>query len=960
VLISSGVAAKGEQLMGTLKSASRASRVAMVVVVLVASWTAGDAASTRRDLRSVSGEPRSTGLDLANRERVRAAYSNLPLAFVENRGQTDSRARFLAQGSRFTLHLTPDAAMLSLVETGNARGATLALRFLGANKGVVVSGGDRAPGEVSYFHGSDPSRWRTGIARFTDVRYRDLWRGVDMVVRGDSGALKYEFHVQPGARVSDIRLAYEGVNGLALDATGQLLIQTAVGELRDSAPVAYQERDGVRVPIGSRFALQPAKGRGREYGFVVSPDYDRARELVIDPGLDYSTFLGGASHESANSVAVDASGNAYITGITQSPDFPTTAGAFDRTGAASNSLEAFVTKLNPTGTALVYSTFLGGSNFEWGRAIAIDAAGNAYIAGQTKSSDFPTTGGAFDQTFNVDTCPRCGIDQYDAFVTKLNASGSALVYSTFLGGFDIDDALAIAVDGAGNAYVGGETGSLNFPVTAGAFDTTPNGAYDAFVTKLNAAGSALLYSTYLGGLEVEFPADVAVDASGVAYVTGVTRSADFPTTPGAYDTTHNGLFDVFVTAINPSGSGLVFSTFIGGSDFDSVGGLALDVDRNVYVAGGTSSLNYPTTAGAYDRTTDGSDATVTKLSSDGSTLIYSTFVGGTGSDGAADVIVDGAGNAWIAGGTGSADFPTTPGTAFDTTISGGGDAFLAELNAAGSSLLFGTFFGGNSSDGASDLAFDPGGNIIIVGQTMSPDFPTTAGAPDRTFNGDPLIFWADAFVAKFAMGTPLPPPPPSPPAAPTLLAPANGATPAQPVAFDWSDVSGAVSYDIQVDDSSAFSAPLVVQQSVTLSQFSTGGFASVQHWWRVRGVNSSGGAGAWSAVRTFTPQAASPPPPPPSGLPAPTLVSPANDARFPPGSTITFDWSDVSGAAGYTIQIDDSSTFTAPLTVNQTTTASQFTTSSLPTTRMWWRVRANDSSGAPGAWSSARRFELRN
>jgi len=246
---------------------------------------------------------------------------------------------------------------------------------------------------------------------------------------------------------------------------------------------------------------------------------------------------------------------------------------------------------------------------------------------------------------------------------------------------------------------------------------------------------------------------------------------------------------------------------------------------------------------------------------------------------------------------------------------------------------------------------------------MSPDFPTTAGAPDRTFNGDPLIFWADAFVAKFAMGTPLPPPPPSPPAAPTLLAPANGATPAQPVAFDWSDVPGAVSYDIQADDSSAFSAPLVVQQSVTLSQFSIGGFASVQHWWRVRGVNSSGGAGAWSAVRTFTPQAASPPPPPPpppSGLPAPTLVSPANDATFPPGSTVTFDWSDVSGAAGYTIQIDDSSSFTAPLTVNQATTASQFTTGSLPTARLWWRVRANDSSGAPGAWSSARRFELRN
>ena len=941
--------------MAMFKPSTRASRVLMFVAVLVAGWTAGDSASTLPGLGPTPPDARA-------RERVLAAYANLPLAFVENQGQTDPRARFHAQGARFAVHLTPDAAVVTLVDPGGARGAVLNLRFLGANPGVDVEGAGRAPGEVSYFHGDDPSRWRSAIPRYADVVYRDLWEGVDMVVRGESGALKYEFHIRPGARVSDIRLAYAGADGLALDAAGELRIQTAVGELRDSAPVAYQERDGMRVPIESRFTLGPSNGSAREYGFAVAADYDRGRELVIDPGLDYSTFLGGASHESATAVAVDGSGNAYVTGITQSPDFPTTTGAFDRTGASQNFLEAFVTKLNPTGTALVYSTFLGGSNFEWGRALAIDAAGNAYVAGQTQSSDFPTTSGAFDRTFNVDTCPRCGIDQYDAFVTKLNATGSALVYSTFLGGFDIDDALAIAVDASGSAYVGGETGSHNFPVTAGAFDTTPDGAYDAFVTKLNAAGSALLYSSYLGGLAVEFPADVAVDASGVAYFTGVTRSADFPTTPGAYDTTQNGLFDIFVTAVNPSGSGLVFSTFIGGSDFDSAGGLALDVDRNIYVAGGTSSLDFPTTAGAYDRTTDGNDATVTKLSADGSRLIYSTFVGGTGNDGAADVIVDGAGDAWIAGGTDAPDFPTTPGTAFDTTINGG-DAFLAELNAAGSSLLFGTFFGGNSSDGASDLAFDTGGNIIIVGQTMSPDFPTTAGALDRTWNGDPLIFWADAFVAKFAMGTPLPPPPPPVPAAPSLLAPADGATPAQPVAFDWSDVANAVSYTIEIDDSSAFSAPLVVQQSVSLSQFSTGGFAAVQHWWRVRGVNSSGAAGAWSAVRTFTPQSTSPPPPPPpppSGLPAPSLVSPASDARFAPGTTITFDWSDVSGAASYTIQIDDSSSFSAPLTRTQTTTASQFSASGLPTTRLWWRVRANDSAGAPGAWSSARRFELKN
>jgi hypothetical protein len=791
--------------------------------------------------------------------RALTAYANLPLAFVENRGQTDSRVRFYAQGPRYAFHLTRDAAMLSFVgSTAADRRVVLGLRFVGANPQAVLDGEERAPGDANYLHGSDPAEWHTHVPRFAKVIYRDLWPHVDMMLRGDSGTLKYEFRVRSGARIADIQLAYDGARSLTLDDTGALAIDTSLGVIRDSRPAAYQTIGGVRVPVESRYVV-----KDNQYGFALGAAYDAGHDLVIDPGIEYSTFLGGASHESAAAVAVDSAGNAYITGVTQSPDFPTTAGAFDRTGAPNNFLEAFVSKLNSNGTALIYSTFLGGSNFEWGRAIAVDVAGNAYVAGQTKSSDFPTTGGAFDTTFNVDTCPRCGIDQYDAFVTKLNASGSGLVYSTFLGEFDIDDALAIAVDGAGNAYVGGETGSNNFPVTAGAFDTTLNGAFDAFVTKLNPTGSALVYSTYLGGLEVDFVGSMAVDASGNLYAAGITRSANFPVTAGAFDTTHNGLFDVFVTKLNAAGSGLVYSTFLGGADFDSVGGIAIDGGGNVYVAGGTSSLDFPTTAGAFDRTPNGSDAFVTKLNPAGSALVYSTLMGGSGSDSAAGVIVDAAGNAWIAGGTDSADFPTTPGSAFDATINGGGDVFLAELNSTGSSLLLGTFLGGSDSEGASDLAFDPGGNIIVVGQTMSTDFPTTAGALDRVWNGDPLIFWADAFVTKFAVGNPLPPPPP-------------------------------------------------------------------------------------------------PPPPSGGGLAAPALVSPANDARFLPGSSITFDWSDVAGAASYTIQIDNSQTFGAPFTVDQTVGVSQFTTSTLPTARMWWRVRANDSGGAAGAWSAVRRFEIRN
>jgi len=789
--------------------------------------------------------------------------TRLPLAFVENRGQADPRVRFYAQNSRFTFHFTRDAAMLSFFEAQpGTRGVTLALRFLDSNPEVVIEGDGRAPGAVNYLMGSDPSRWRTELPRYSRLVYRDLWPGIDLLLRPEAATLKYEFRIRPGARFGDIRLAYSGADRLALDANGGLLIHTALGELQDSAPVAYQDIAGARVAVDSAYALQNRRGEEKEFGFAISSAYSREHELIIDPGLDYSTLLGGSSDESAAAIAVDASGNAYITGVTQSPDFPTTTGAFDRTGAASNNLDVFVTKLNSTGTALVYSTFIGGSNFDWGRGLVIDSAGNAYVAGQTKSSDFPTTAGAFDRTFNIDSCPRCGIDQYDAFVAKLNATGSALVYSTFLGGFDLDDALAIAIDGSGNAYIGGETGSNNFPVTSGAFDTTRNGAFDAFVTKLNAAGSALVYSTYLGGLEVDFVDGAAVDASGNAYMAGITRSADFPTTPGAFDTTQNGQFDVFVTKLNPTGSALAYSTFLGGIDSDSLGGIAVDADANAYVAGATISPDYPTTVGAHDRTPAGNDAFVTKLDPAGATLLYSTLVGGSASDSAADVIVDGAGNVWIAGTTESADFPTTAGMAFDTTINGGPDAFLAQLDPAGSTLLHGTYIGGASSDAAADLAFDPGSNVIVAGETMSPDFPTTGGAFDNVFNGDPLVFWGDAFVAKFAVGNPLPPPPP---AAPTLLSPANDSSPAQPVTFDWSDVSGAASYRIQIDDSSTFTTPLVVNQIVTASQFTAGALAGgTRHYWRVHGINSAGTAGDWSTVWRFRPG------PAPSG---PTLSS---------------------------------------------------------------------------------------
>src|SRR5262245_2742639 len=507
------------------------------------------------------------------------AYARPPVAFVENHGQIDSQVRYYAQGERYAFYLTRDEVVLSFTNQASTEDLALRLRFPGRNPRRQIQGQARAAGDVNYFRGNDPAAWHTAIPRYSEIAYRELWPGIDLELRETNGTLKYEFRVKAGARASDIRLAYAGTAGLSIDDAGALQIATAMGTLRDTPPVSYQIVNGQRAAVASWYVQVESAPQAAGYGFELGSGYRQDLDLVIDPGIEYSTFLGGSSNEQIGGIKVDAAGNAYIVGTTQSPDFPTTAGAFRRTGATSNFSDVFVTKLNATGTALVYSTFIGGTNFDFGRAIAIDAAGNAYITGQTKSSGFPTTGGAFDRTFNVDTCPRCGIDQEDAFVTKLNASGSALVYSTFLGGFDIDDGMGIAVDAAGNAYVTGETGSLNFPTTAGAFDTTRNADYDAFVTKLNSTGSAVVYSTYLGASAVEYGSRIAVDAGGNAYIAGSTSSPDFPTTPGAFDPTANGGFDVFVTKLNASGSALVYSTYLGGPGSDRNGGRAVDSGR---------------------------------------------------------------------------------------------------------------------------------------------------------------------------------------------------------------------------------------------------------------------------------------------------------------------------------------------------------------------------------------------
>src|SRR5882724_7807822 len=651
-----------------------------------------------------------------------AAYAKLPLAFTANAGQTGLRACYSAQGAGFAVFLTRREAMLVIrrpVRKGKRKGAALALRFLGAKRAVAIRAEHPSAGRINYLRGNNPANWRTGLRTYERVVYHGIWPGIDMVFHGQSGKLKYEFLVSPGARAADIRLAYRGAKRLSLDSAGNLLVGTPAGVLTDERPLSYQLVAGKRVPVRSRFAL----GQGDAFSFVLGRDYDRRYPLVIDPGLLYSTYLGGGGDDYGNDIAVDGTGSAYVTGYTTSADFPTTPGAFDTTG----SFDALVTKLNASG-GLVYSTYLGGGAYDSASGVAVDGAGNAYLTGQTLSADFPTTPGAFDTTYA----------QVDAFVTKLNPSGNALLYSTYLGGGGgPESGYRVAVDDGGIAYVVGFTGSFDFPTSPGAFDTTFNGPLDAFATKLDANGAALGYSTYLGGSGSggDEAHGVAVDGAGNAYVTGRTNSSDFPTTAGAFDTTYNGGYDAFVTKLDASGAALLYSSFLGGGGRDYGDGIALDGAGNAYVTGSTASTDFPATAGAFDTAYNGGDydSFVTRLDASGAALGYSTYLAGGGGDHGADIALDGAGRAYVTGTTSSGDFPTTAG-AFDTTL-GDYDSFVTRLDASGAAVGCSTYLGGSGGEEGHALAVDGAGSAYVTGLTTSADFPTTVGAFDTSWNG---------------------------------------------------------------------------------------------------------------------------------------------------------------------------------------------------------------------------------
>jgi hypothetical protein len=687
-------------------------------------------------------------------KRANAVLTRQPVAFVPNLGQWDGPFSHKARMGPMTVFLQDRGWTSTLVERkvklpdpsdapmtrGTpdcevGRGVAVSMQFSGS-PGTNPVEEQRLPGVHNYFLGNDPTRWRSRVPLYGAILMTGLYRGIDLRARTQNGHFEYDVLVEPGADLEQVEVAVDGADSLRLDPDGTLVIDTALGPVRQPLPKTWQfTASGQLQEVACRYVL-----RGETtFGFEAN-EWDPDLALTVDPGLVFSSYLGGSSDGVAHALGLDASGAVTVGGWTEFTAFPTTAGAFSTTFNGGGR-DAFATRFDPSGSTLVYSTYIGGSHLDYLYALAVDANGATTVTGYTYSPDFPTTGAGFQTTSNGGA---------EVFVTRIDQAGSGLIYSTYLGGSGYDDAHAVAVDANGSATITGTTNSTDFPTTGGAFDATHNGGLDAFVTRLHLSGAVLVYSTYLGGSGDDRGWGLDLDAAGATTISGDTLSADFPATPGAFDTTHNGSTDAFVARVDSSASALLYSTYLGGSSHDLAFALALDAAGGATVFGQTLSTDFPTTPGAFSSThTLGYHVLVARLDPAGSTLVYSTFLAAGSSGNGNCLAVDAAGTATVCGYGGA--FPTTAG-AFDTTFNGGYDAFLSRLDATGNTLFYSTLLGGSGNDYAMALALDSAGAVTVAGYTTSTNFPTTQGAFDTTHNGG-STFGYDAFVTRFDLGT---------------------------------------------------------------------------------------------------------------------------------------------------------------------------------------------------------------
>ncbi len=548
-------------------------------------------------------------------------------------------------------------------ENDSIIGHRVLLNYIGHNTALQTEGKQKQEGYYNYLIGNDPSKHASYVGLYKEAIVKNVYNGIDLRYYFDQGMLRYDYIVHPGADPSQIKINLQGQYSDNAKES-ELSFTTRFGEVKLADLKTYQDE----VIIASSWSKQD-----NTYSIQLG-DYDHTKTLIIDP-LIYSTYIGGGSGEDIGyDITVDSNENAYITGFTESPNYDITSGAYQITSGGGS--DAFVTKLNATGTSLIYSTYIGGSNSERGEGISIDNNNNPYITGYTRSTNFAVTSGAFQTTYSGGT-------YIDAFVTKLNTTGTALIYSTYIGGTANDHGCAIAIDSSGNAYITGYTWSTDYDLTAGVYQTSNAGYEDVFVTKLNASGTAIIFSTLIGGSDSDGGEDIVIDNSGNSFITGITWSGDYDITAGVFQTSNNGVANAFVTKLNANGTTLIYSTYIGGTtNHNSASSIAIDANGNAIITGNTGATDYPTTIGAYETTYNGgySDCFITKLNNIGTALLYSTYIGGdTLGEGGIAIAIDNSENIYITGLTRATDYDVTTG-AFQTTYGGGtNDAFVTKL-----------------------------------------------------------------------------------------------------------------------------------------------------------------------------------------------------------------------------------------------------------------------------------------
>lgn len=668
----------------------------------------------------------------------------VPITFEENQGQVSDKTRYLARTAHYAALLKPDGMEMILGSARPARAMSqegnreldrpriVEMTLLGADRHADVFGQQQEPGMSNYLIGDDATKWHTAIHHYAQVRVASAYPHVDMVYHLENNQVEYDFVVSPQGGTRNIRMRFGGQDHLAIDGDGDLVLRAGNQRLLMKKPVAYQVERDHRKLIPSTFArIGP-----NEIGINVAT-YDHRLPLTIDPTLEYSTYLGGSDDEGIFGIAFDFEGNIYVAGETSSLNFPTSRAPQRKLGG---DYDAFVSKFDRTGSRLIYSTYLGGSRYDHAVGLALDPGGDVVVAGITSSPDFPVVR-PIQRTLNGSS---------DAFVAKLDRSGSKLLFSTYLGGSADDQANGIALNASGDVFVAGSTTSFDYPTTPGSAQASCDlGAHhgfcsgDGFITKLNAAGSQMLYSTFFGGSSYDQINAVKIDRDGSAYIVGQTGSDDFPTR-NAFQPALAGYGNAFLSKVSPNGSVIEDSSYLGGNNFDAAMDLALDDKQNAYVTGFTGSTNFPTLRPIQASLAGQLDAFVVKVNREDFKLRYATYLGGTQDDIPFRIVVDALGSASIAGFTFSPDFPVE--NAIQPKYQGGADVFVSRLDATGSALSYSSYFGGLGDEFGYALQTDLTGALWVGGSTSSSVLPLRHPFQAR-YGGGPY----DAFLTKTAL-----------------------------------------------------------------------------------------------------------------------------------------------------------------------------------------------------------------